>query len=427
MGGEVISMKRSWAALGLLVVVASCGRAPYAPLVSGTDYKLYEATSQRANVAVIDTRSHATERTLPLGTPSADWKHLYSVSGSMLTDTNPATGKTLHQLRLPEDYQLPAATLSGLPGGLSQNSRWLVVDSFDTAASIPTASRFLVIDTTYAVAPRQIYLNGNFNFDAISNDGQRLYLIEYVSTSIYRVRMYDVATGMLDPNIVFDKSDGSLAMAGLRLGGVASPDGSFLYSVYVRQDKGPFIHALFLSAPIAFCVDLPGAGYGGAGGDAAFHWSLTLSPDGSRLYAANAATGTVSVLDITGNVGPPRIVRTAQVDTGQSNSGALAQNVQAKEFGANAAVISPDGRTLVTAGTRGIVWIDTATLKVRARALPDWTVWSLALSSDGKTLYAVSDSGNVAELSMAGPTLTTTFDPGAGQPIALVRVEAVTP
>ena len=31
-------------------------------------------------------------------------------------------------------------------------------------------------------------------------------------------------------------------MAGLRLSGVASPDGHWLYSIYARQDKGAFIH-----------------------------------------------------------------------------------------------------------------------------------------------------------------------------------------
>src|SRR5713226_919241 len=100
MGGEVERMRALLTAVCLSVIVAGCGRAPNAPLVSGADYKLYEATTQRADVAVIDTRSHATERTLPLGTPSADWKHLYSVSAAMLTDTNPTTGATLHRLRL---------------------------------------------------------------------------------------------------------------------------------------------------------------------------------------------------------------------------------------------------------------------------------------------------------------------------------------
>jgi WD40 repeat protein len=388
---------------------------------------VYEATSQYSNVAVIDSRSHTTERTLPLGTPSGDWKHLYSISRTTLKDTDPATGATLHELRLPSDYQLPSATLSGLPGGLSQNGRWLAVQAFDTAGSIPSATHLLVLDTTFATSPRRVDLNGNFNFDAISNDGKRLYLIEFVSSTSYRVRMYRVDQGLMDPTIVFDKSDGSQAMAGVRLAGVASPDGSWLYSIYVREKQSPFIHALSLDGPIAFCIDLPGSGYASNGGLDAFHWSLALSPDGTRLYAANAATGTVSVINTNTNYFPPRVMRTAHVDTGVPASSALAQNVQAKEFGANGAVLSPDGQTLVTIGSKGINWIDTATLKLRSHALPDWTVWSLALSADGSKLYALSDSGKVAEFSMAGPSLSATFDPGAGLPLALIRVEAATP
>jgi YVTN family beta-propeller protein len=418
-------MRSFWLAVGVVVMVAGCGRAPNAPLVTGADYKLYEATSQRNDVAVIDSRSRTTERTLPLGTPSPDWKHLYSVGGAMLTDTDPSTGAAIHRLRLPGNYRLPEATLSGLPGGLSQNGRWLVVESFDMAGNIPSATHFLVIDTTYSVSPRPVDLHGNFNFDAISNDGRRLYLIEFVSTTIYRVRMYNVLQGLMDPTIVFDKSDGSQAMAGLRIAGVAAPDGSMLYSIYVRQDKSPFIHALTLGGPIAFCIDLPGSGY--ATGADAFHWSLAQSPDGTRLYASNAATGTVSVINTSANNFPPAVMRTVRVDTGAPASSAVVQDVQAKEFGANGAVLSPDGQTLVTIGSTGIDWIDTTTLKLRSRALADWTVWSLALSADGTTLYALSDSGKVAELSMNGPDLLATFDPRAGQPLALIRVEAGTP
>jgi hypothetical protein len=51
-------------------------------------------------------------------------------------------------------------------------------------------------------------------------------------------------------------------------------------------------------------------------------------------------------------------------------------------------------------------------------------VWSLALSPNGNNLYAVSDSGMLAEISMAGTHLATVFPGGAGQPMALLRVEA---
>ena len=58
--------------------------------------------------------------------------------------------------------------------------------------------------------------------------------------------------------------------------------------------------------------------------------------------------------------------------------------------------VSHDGKTLVTAGTKGLVWIDTSSMKVRSRVLADWSVWSLAASPDGAMVYAVNDTGKIS-------------------------------
>ena len=414
-------MRRVLLAVCGLVLVAACGRAPGAPLASG-DYKLYEAVSDRSQIAVIDSRSHTIERWLQLGTPSSDWKHLYSVSSSTLTDTDPQTGSSVRSLKLPGYYQLPPSTLSGVPGGLSQNGRWIVVESFDANPNdvTPTASHFAVVNTSLQSAPVRIDLKGYFTFDAVSNDGGYLYLIEYVSTSDYRVRIYEVGAQELNPQVVVDKTNPQDSMTGLRLSGIPSQDGAWLYSMYIRQTDRPFIHALNLQgAPVALCIDLPGSGYESS--DSGFHWSIAMSADGSHLYAANAALGVVSEVN-TGADTSLGLARSVQIDSGQTVAGIFAQDVQAKEFGANAAVISPDGKTLVTAASSGIDWIDTQGLQVRARALANWTVWSLALSPDGKVLYALSDSGKIAQVSMDSRQVDATFDPSAGNPMALMRV-----
>ena len=281
-------------AIGVLVIVAGCGRIPGAQISAG-DYKLYEAasTSSAQQVSVIDSRSHTVERTIPLGTPSPDWTHLYTVTDHNLVDLDPQTGATFRTLGLPGDFQLPPATFSGVPGGLSQNGRWLVLESFDANTDgVRTATHLLVVDTSYAKATRQVNLNGFFEFDAVSNDGQRIFLIEYLAGNQYHVRFYDFGAGRLDPNVIFDKSDGSSAMAGVRLSGIPSHDGQWLYSVYVRQDKSTFIHALNLDVPFALCLDLPGSGY--MANPDEFHWSLAMNAAGTRLYAANGATGTSS-------------------------------------------------------------------------------------------------------------------------------------
>jgi len=424
MGGEVKSMRALVLAIGALVIVAACERVPGGQVTAG-DYKLYEAasTSSSLELSIIDSRSHSVERNMPLGTPSPDWTHLYTVQGNALVDLHPRTGTVLHRLQLPGTYELPPATMSGVPGGLSHNGRWLVLESFEQQQNgLVTGSHLLVVDTTYVRSPKRIDLTGYFQFDAVNDGGGRVYLIEYLSNTEYHVRFFNVggSVGYLDPTIVFDKSDGSAAMAGTRLSGVASPDGQWLYSLYVRPDKGAFIHALSLDNPIAFCIDLPGSGYSTNPDE--FHWSLALNAAGSRLYAANGATGIVADMSIDNGV--PNHMRAVHLAGGQT-AGTLIQNVEAKELGSNAAALTPDGLTLVIAGKTGLIWIDTASLKARESQLAGWRIWSLAITSDGTTLYAVSDGGMIAELPMKGAHAATTFGGAGGQPLALIRVAAV--
>lgn len=410
----------------LAVLVAACGRAPGGPVASG-DYKLYEAVSDRSQIAVIDARSHNIERWLELGAPAPDWKRLYSIAGTSLNAVDPLTGAAVGSLQLPGYYHLPSVTMSGMPGGLSQNGAYIVVESFeDTPNGPPSASHFLVINTSLNSSPKRVDLKGYYAFDAISNEGGRLYLIEYATRTDYRVRYYDVGAGQMYPNVIVDKANPSEAMNGVKLSGVPSHDGGYLYSVYARETGSSFIHALDLSgSPFAFCIDLPGSGY--SSGDVAgpFHWSLAMTADGSHLYAANGVLGVVSEIKTDTNNSVPGVARSVHIDSGKTVASIFAQDVQAKEFGANAAVVSLDGKTLVTSGSSGIVWIDTAGLRVSAHALDNWNVWSLTLSPDGKLLYVLSDAGMLAEVSMDSRQVTATFNPHAGNPMDLMRVAAV--
>jgi DNA-binding beta-propeller fold protein YncE len=402
-----------------LLFIAGCATVQPQAKIAG-DYKLYEAanTAQRGSfIAVIDSRSGTMDRTLPVGTPSSDWKHLYSVIATSLVDTNPLTGTTQGTLLLPGSYQLPPATYTGLPGGLSPDGTWLVLESFDrSAGASPTATHLLVVDTSTLEIKHQVDLIGYFAFDALSNDGQRLYLIQYLNGTEYYVRMYDVGAGRLDANIVVDKADGNQAMVGQRLSGVAVVEGHWLLSMYVRPHDGPFIHSLGLDGAFAFCVDLPGTGF--ASDQKQFDWSIALSPDGRSLYAANISTGTVAVIDTQ----QPAVKRTAHISL--SGSSALPSlTVHAQESGANAAVVSPDGKTLVVGGASGVVWIDTTTLQFRSQALTEWHIASVGLSPDGHNLYAVNDAGSIAEISMGSASVAARF-PAEGQPAELMRVAA---
>ena len=307
-------------AFAVLLVTAACAGGPaQAPPASG-HMRLFEATS--GEIAIIDSVAHLVVRHLPLGVPSTDWKHLYSIRGTALVDTDPASGLTAATLQLPGAYQLPAATSSGLPGGTSPNAYWLVAQSYDGAAT-----HFVIVGTSEMRIAHTANLTGHFNFDAISDDGERLYLIQYLNGREYYVRLFNVLTSSLDENIVVDKSDGEQSMTGLRLSGIPTPGGSWLFSMYVRESDNPFIHVLSLDGPFAFCLDLPGGGY--ASSDAERHWSLAMDRTGAEFYAVNVATGVVAQID-NSQLYNPRVKRTAHIAAGRP-----------ADVGSNAAVLSP--------------------------------------------------------------------------------------
>jgi hypothetical protein len=421
MEGEVNQVKGLLSILVVALVVAGCGESPGPPHTGG-GYQLYEAAATKSShvVAVIGSRSHAVERVLPWGTLSG--KHLYSVRGSTLLDINPETGSTARTLRLPYSFELPQASASGVAGGLSQSGRWLVLEhppgQIDSAGS-----HMLVVDTSLMKVAAPIDLPGSFQFDAVSNDGKRVYMIEYISDVVYRVRVYDIQAGRLDPTIVVDKSDPHESMTGIRLSGIASPDGVWLFSVYSRPNKGAFIHALNLTQPFALCLELPGAGY--VSNPDELRWSLALSSDGTRLFAANGAIGSVAEVNA-GPDGGPSVTRVVHIGGPGATTGFI-QNVEAKEFGTGGAVLSADGKTLVITGKTGLVWVDTATFRTRSPQLTGWRVASLMLSPDGSMVYAISDSSMIAELSLSSPGAQTTFGAVGGQPLALIRVDPASP
>jgi hypothetical protein len=419
MGVEVNNMRGLTCALVAVFFVAGCGKAITPPMTGG-GYTLYEAASTTSSqlVSVIDSRSHVVELTLPWGVLAGH--HLYSVTARTLSDIDPQTGSVTRKLALPGYFQLPRVTASGVAGGLSQNGRWLVLQHVPDKTD-QLGSNMLIVDTSTMRSAQPADLPGSFQFDAVSNDGKRIYLIEYLSAASYRVRVYDVDIRQLDETIVVDKTDPTESMSGIRLSGVASPDGQWLYSVYARPNKPAFIHALNLGSPYAFCLELSGSGYQTSAAD--LQWSLALSADGTHLFAANGARGLVTEVYVDLN-GFPSITRIAHVNTPKASAGGLVQGVTAKELATGGAVLSTDGKTLVMTGKTGVAWVDVATLQTRSQHLRDWTVWSLGLSADGSMVYALSDREMIAELPLANPDAATTFGAPSAQPIALIRVDS---
>lgn len=385
----------------VLVIIAvstltACGRAASTHPAAGGYLIFLEGgfSNSGETVKVLDSGTGEVVRELPIGTPASDWSHYYivtPVSGrAQLKAIDPASGRTIAQTTIAAGYSLPNVAFQGPAAGLSPNGQWLAVTSQSRTAGAITTN-FLVGSSALTDPFKTIHLKGDFVFDALSNDGKSLYLIQKLGDpNRYQVRLYDVSTSFLAAQPVVDKREPNEPMNGIRSDSVADPAGNHVYTVYARQ-AGPFIHALPLDQPIAWCVDLPSKAP--INMELQFHWALAISPDGSSLYAANAAEGTVAVIT-TGQ--PPRIVRTAQMALSHTGYllGALVTNADAKGPQIGGAALSPDGRTLYSFADRGVVAIDTTTLKVRTRYLDPWQPDTMRLSSDGKWLYVAESSEN---------------------------------
>jgi DNA-binding beta-propeller fold protein YncE len=125
----------------------------------------------------------------------------------------------------------------------------------------------------------------------------------------------------------------------------------------------------------------------------------------------NPATGVVAAIS-TGAGNAPSILRTQRFHASPGRT----------VIASNAALV--DERMLVAGGDSGVVWIDATNLTLISRVLDGWAIAGIALSPDGKTLYAVGAGGQVAAISTATRQVTATFDPSAGAPMALMRVAA---
>jgi hypothetical protein len=265
-----------------------------------------------------------------------------------------------------------------------------------------------------------VALDGTFWFDALSDDGSSLFLIERPGPDgslDYRVRRYDLGAGVLDPRVVVEKG-GPEQMRGTRISSVAAPAGDRLYSLYTNGPDGVFIHALTLSGPFAVCIDLPNPSAptptsAEAQEGERLAWSLALSAGGSVLYAVNGASGQVVVIDLNSNAVRRSAMLSMSPHQAKGPLGGLLQrfapaHAAAKQLMHGGAALSPDGQTLYAASGDGVLAIDTVTLKVRAHLLGGQAVAGLQLSPDGMRLYALpADGKGVPVLHAASGRLLT--------------------
>jgi hypothetical protein len=380
-------------------------------------------------IAVANAASGEQLRAFPSGVPTRDWSILYTAEcregSTTISAIDLVSGKTMRARTIDGCYSLPPAGLVGV-AGLSPNGKWLALADvgLPRPPGTPTPgyqgqSRFVVLNTSLVESPVFVDLKGRFAVDAVDDAGTSLYLIEDLPptapTSIgtpYQVRRYDLATKSLELGAIVDKTATEPIMDGLRQTSVASADGQWLYSLYLNNVTGPFIHALNLDNRFALCLDLPTANKGDV--EKQMLWTLAMSPDGRKLYAANGALGLVAQLDPTNAV----IQRTSELKLAEAATPApqarivpsFATTAEAKRLLLGGAAVTSDGKTLLVIGDLGLLAAGTDDLQLKGRLLPNLPLRSLVASPNGSSIFVVPDesAGRLIEIDPASGAVVST-------------------
>ncbi|HEX5449800.1 MAG TPA: hypothetical protein VFW85_07050 [Gaiellaceae bacterium] len=168
--------------------------------------------------------------------------------------------------------------------GVSQDGRRAVL------FNVRKTARFAI------VAPHQrvnvVALPGqNWGFDALS--GHNLYLLQYKRSGGYEVRRYDLTAHRLVTAPLKDPHESSLIW-GTAWSRVTSPDGRYVFTLYLGPDGGAMVHELDVHHATARCVELPGSGNFNLGTT----YTIQLSPNGKTLWAVNPGFGRVVGIDV---------------------------------------------------------------------------------------------------------------------------------
>jgi outer membrane protein assembly factor BamB len=351
--------------LPLLVLAGAavgCGgqRAAAPPPASG-DLALLRAGGERTLVV-----GAGGVRALPAGDVAPGGRRLFTAtaagSDTVVAALDVRTGRTLATRRLAGRWTLPATVAGGAPDAFAPGGGTLVL-----ARSGAAASSFALLDAGLHSPARVVTLPGRFSYDASGPaKAGLLYLIEHHGGAQYSVRAYDLAADALRDGAIVDKREAGEPMQGLPTARATTADGSWVYTLYRRADDVPFVHALNASYGVAQCLDLPRATRSDPA--SAREWGLVLGPRPDTLLAANPALG--MVVSLSTGARAPRVAHFPRGAIGATPRLAL----------------SPDGRALYVPSARGVLVLDTATLRVTRTLLAGHPVSSVVAS--GGRLYA---------------------------------------
>jgi hypothetical protein len=234
--------------------------------------------------------------------------------------------------------------------------------------------------TMIEVAGSKSVLRGNYEVEALSPDGHRVFLVHWRRKG-YDLQQLDLASHRLSATRLDDPDE---KMTGTAVTAVATRDGRWLLTLYATG-TGSFVHALDLRSGLGHCIDLPLPGDLFTLGSTA----LSLSPRQTRLYLASPYLGRLITVDLD-ELEVSRVVRFRGLSTNEVDM----------SIGPSAAV-TPNGRMLAFSGGTSLWLYDTAYGLVR-RAIPvGSTVKGLGFRPDGRAVVALRTSSTAVSFDAA--------------------------
>jgi YVTN family beta-propeller protein len=375
-------------AVAMLAAGAGSGAEPTPDGEAASDDVLFLRTSE--GVALVREAADGAAVDVPGAVPAIDW--------SALVRAVPGDGATRVEAIDPDSGDVMWA--SDVPGSLevkvasAQAAMVALGDPEEGAGyAFGRTSTTLVILDRGLPEPRTIELEGNYAPEAFSTDGRSLFVVEYLPPqrpTSYRVRRLDLATEQVEGVYTVDQELQD-SMQGTARIQAASPDGRRLYTLYTQEVAGgwhTFVHVLSLDELWAHCIDLP-ASFAGFDERA---MAIAVSPDGSRLYVADASSGTVAEADTE----TLAVTRTAEIPFW--SRGGIAHGAA-----------GPHGSLYLAKGKR-VVAVDAGTLTADGSWEVQGRVNGMQVSDEGDRVF-VGLSDEISILDAASGALLEVVDP----------------
>jgi hypothetical protein len=342
---------------------------------AGVKFLYVQPQGSRGEVIAYDTFTRRPAFSLPRGIASADGRrHIVAWTrgtNTRLVSFDLRTGRVASTSAVPGRWQV---------AGVSPTATWAAL-----VAPSRTQTSIAIVHAGRGTVVHRANLAGRFEVETISRDGKRLFLIEHLRNGRYLVRLYDLTLGRLKTQALKASGEGA-PMVGLAWSGVASPDGRWLLTLYLNTHHNhAFVHALNLQEGDPSCIDLPS----GTGRMASLkRYTLTLSPNGRTLFAANPALGVVAAIELR----TLRVTRVARFTPSRAGLPTRALS---------AGTISRDGRTLYFSAGVGLWAYDAAYGRVRGPYPTGGRIIGFGYGPGDRSIHALRADGRMLKFDAA--------------------------